>query len=157
MLDAELLGFLLRARAAMFGTRMDQEAMPPDLERFAQNYGSAPGCMLAARDADGRVVGSIACRPYDHRFAHLHYDARGVVEVVRLFVVPELRRQGLAQALFHQLQAWAAQQDVHTLYLHTHPFLPGAITFWQRMGFRLLCVDDDPLWQTTHMDRPAAA
>ncbi|MFT4242505.1 MAG: GNAT family N-acetyltransferase [Acidovorax sp.] len=157
VLDAEVLGFLLQARAALFAGRMDLDAMPPDLRHFAQSYGTAPGRMLVARGAEGRVVGSIACRAYDHRFAHLHYPNGGVVEVVRLYVAPGQRRQGLARRLFLTLKAHALAQGVNTLYLHTHPFLPGAIDFWRAMGFRLLCVDDDPPWRTTHMEWVARA
>ena len=150
-LDGEVLGFLLHARAALFAGRMDLDTVPPDLEGFAQVYGTAPGCMLAAWSAEGRIVGSIACRAYDHRFPQLHYPRHGVVEVVRLYVDPHQRRQGLARRLFMALKAHALAQGAHMLYLHTHPFLPGAIDFWRAMGFSLLCVDDDPQWQTTHM------
>lgn len=97
------------------------------------------------------MLGSIACRAYDQRFAHVRYPDQRVVEVVRLYVAPALRRQGLARALFLALQAHALDQGVQMLYLHTHSFLPGAIDFWRRIGFKLLGVDDDPVWQTTHM------
>lgn len=107
--------------------------------------------MLVARGTNGGVVGSIACRAYDQRFGHLNLGSHGVLEVVRLYVAPEFRRQRLARALFLALKTHALAHGVQTLYLHTHPFLPGAIDFWQSMGFRLLCVDDDPVWQTTHM------
>ena len=39
------------------------------------------------------------------------------------------------------------------MYLHTHPFLPGAIDFWLRQGFEVVDVDADPVWRTTHMQR----
>jgi hypothetical protein len=38
------------------------------------------------------------------------------------------------------------------LYLHTHPFLPGALGFWERQGFRIVDVESDPVWRTTHME-----
>lgn len=38
------------------------------------------------------------------------------------------------------------------MYLHTHPFLPGAIRFWQKQGFDVVCVDEqDEVWRTHHM------
>ena len=38
------------------------------------------------------------------------------------------------------------------LYQHTHPFLPGAIRFWEKQGFSLTDVETDPVWNTTHME-----
>lgn len=44
-----------------------------------------------------------------------------------------------------------AQAGIQCPYLHTHPFLPGAITFWERQGFVIVDLEADPLWRTTHM------
>jgi len=49
------------------------------------------------------------------------------------------------------LRGAAEQAGVECLYLHTHPFLPGAIAFWERQGFVVIDVEQDPVWQTTHM------
>lgn len=40
-----------------------------------------------------------------------------------------------------------------TLYLYTHPFLPGAISFWHAQGFMDRLAEDDTLWKTLHMDK----
>ena len=95
--------------------------------------------------------GAIGYLPYDHRFRQLDYRGQKVVEVVRLFVLPAYRRSGLAGELYRALRELALQDQVQVLYLHTHPFLPGAIAFWQRQGFEIIDVDADPVWQTTHM------
>ena len=73
------------------------------------------------------------------------------VEVVKLFVEPTQRRAGIATRLFATIKAKALEEGIDQLYLHTHPFLPGAISFWERLGFSLLHIDDDPVWHTTHM------
>lgn len=108
--------------------------------------------MLAAHDDVHGLVGTIAWRAYDHRFAQLDFTGRRVVEVVRLFVAPECRRQGIADALFAALKEQTKGQGIDLLYLHTHPFLPGALEFWQRHGFAVICRDADPEWQTIHME-----
>ena len=143
--------FLQQARAQMFAGRVDTAALAPDLRDFEQTYGPAQGRMLAAHDARGGLAGTIAWRAYDGRFAQLDFAGRRVVEVVRLFVAPECRRQGIADALFHALRQQAREQGIEVLYLHTHPFLPGALAFWQRHGFAVICQDADPEWQTIHM------
>jgi len=149
---AGVVDFVMEARAAIF-PMLAQAPMPADLANFAASY-LAPGAgrFLVARSA-GRIVGAIGYLPYDHRFAQLDYRGRQVVEVVRLFVAPACRRAGLGRRLYLALQALAREDGVELLYLHTHPFLPGAIAFWQRQGFSVVDVEADPLWRTTHMQR----
>lgn len=149
---APVAAFLQAARQAMFGDRVDTSTPQADLRDFASVYAPPGGCMLAAWQGD-RIIGSIAYRAYNGRFAHLAVPSAGTAEVVRLYVDPAWRRQGLAGALFAQLRQRALQQGVQRLYLHTHPFLPGAQAFWQRQGFVSLHQDADPLWQTIHMQQ----
>lgn len=148
---AATVAFVMAARAVIFPMLADSP-MPADLADFAGSYlAPAQGRFLIARDGE-RIVAAIGYLPYDHRFAQLDYRGRRVVEVVRLFVEPAYRRGGLARRLYEALKALAVEQGVEVLYLHTHPFLPGAIEFWQRQGFRIVAVEDDPVWRTTHMD-----
>ncbi len=146
---AEVVAFVESARRELF-PMLVAAPLPHDLAHFAETYLDGAGCFLEARD-DGRLVAVIGYVPYDHRFAQLDYHAERVVEVVRLFVLPAYRRQGLAGALFSALREQAVQAGIDCLYLHTHPFLPGAIAFWERHGFAVVDVEQDPVWQTTHM------
>lgn len=148
---AAVVDFVMRSRAEIFPL-LDASVLPPDLAAFAAVYREGGGArFLLARDA-GRVVASIAYLPYDQRFAQLDYAGRRTVEIVRLFVLPEYRGAGLASALYRALAAKARDAGVQVLYLHTHPFLPGAIEFWRRHGFAIVDVESDPVWQTTHME-----
>ncbi|MBI6917779.1 GNAT family N-acetyltransferase [Pseudomonas monteilii] len=146
---AEVVAFVESARRELF-PMLAAAPLPHDLAHFAETYLDGAGCFLEARD-DGRLVAVIGYVPYDHRFVQLDYHAERVVEVVRLFVLPAYRRQGLAGALFSALREQAVQAGIDCLYLHTHPFLPGAIAFWKRHGFAVVDVEQDPVWQTTHM------
>lgn len=148
----EVVTFVEAARRELF-PMLAGTPLPHDLAHFASTYLDGAGCFLEARD-DGRLVAVIGYLPYDHRFAQLCYRAQQVVEVVRLFVLPAYRRHGLAAALFARLRLRAQAQGVDCLYLHTHPFLPGAIRFWERQGFSVVDVEQDPVWQTTHMQLP---
>jgi GNAT superfamily N-acetyltransferase len=145
----EVLAFVDSARRDLFPMLADAP-QPHDLAHFAETYVDGEGCFLEARD-DGRLVAVIGYLPYDHRFAQLDYHAAPVVEVVRLFVLPAYRRHGLAAELFAALRQQAMLAGIEYLYLHTHPFLPGAITFWERQGFTVVDVEPDPVWRTTHM------
>ncbi|MEN5037304.1 GNAT family N-acetyltransferase [Pseudomonas sp. TWI929] len=146
---AEVLAFVDSARRELF-PMLAKAPLPRDLAHFAETYLDGAGCFLGARDG-GRLVAVIGYLPYDHRFAQLDYHAGQVVEVVRLFVLPAYRRHGLAGTLFSALRERAVQAGIDCLYLHTHPFLPGAIAFWERQGFTVVDVEQDPVWQTTHM------
>jgi GNAT superfamily N-acetyltransferase len=145
----EVLDFVLSARAELF-PKLSATGMPDDLARFTEVYLRGAGRFLSARH-DGQIVASIGYLPYDRRFPHLPYPDLKVVEIVRLFVLPSQRRSGLAGALYRSLKDLAVADGVEVIYLHTHPFLPGAIEFWQRQGFAIVDVDADPVWQTTHM------
>lgn len=145
----EIVEFVNCARKDMF-PKLAHSPMPDDLLDFAGVYLHGGGHFLTARAGDA-LIAVIGYVPYDHRFAQLDYRALEVVEVVRLFVQPQFRRSGLAAALFSALREHARRAGVQCLYLHTHPFLPGAIEFWQRQGFAIVDIDPDPLWQTTHM------
>jgi len=148
---AAVLEFVLRARAEIF-PMLDSAGMPADLANFAQVYLEGGGGKFLIARRDGEIVAAIGYLPYDGRFAQLDYGHQRVVEIVRLFVIPQLRRSGLASRIFLELKEQARQQGVEVLYLHTHPFLPGAVGFWQRQGFHVVDVEDDPVWRTTHME-----
>ena len=147
----EVVAFVDNARRELFPV-LANAPLPNDLAHFEATYLDGEGCFLEARD-QGRLIAAIGYLPYDHRFQQLDYQGKHVVEVVRLFVLPEYRRHGLAAALFAALRDQAIEDGVECLYLHTHPFLPGAIRFWARQGFGVIDVEDDPVWQTTHMER----
>ena len=147
----EVLDFVLQARAELF-PKLSAAGMPDDLAQFEATYLEGDGRFLVARN-DGQIVAAIGYLPYNQRFSQLDYQGRKTVEVVRLFVLPAFRRFGLAGELYRALEAMAQADGVEVMYLHTHPFLPGAIDFWVRQGFEVVDVEEDPVWQTTHMQR----
>lgn len=146
----ELVDFVMAARAQIF-PMLDATVLPVDLQHFERVYLSGEDGYFWLARCDGEIVAAIGYLPYDHRFAQLDYAGRRTVEIVRLFVAPPFRRFGLAKALYERLREHAAAAGVKVLYLHTHPFLPGAIRFWERQDFAVVDVEADPLWQTTHM------
>jgi GNAT superfamily N-acetyltransferase len=147
----DVLSFVLQARAELF-PKLSATGMPADLAQFEATYLQGGGHFLVARD-DDQIIAAIGYLPYDNRFSQLNYQGRKTVEVVRLFVSPAFRRFGLAGRLYRALEAMARADGVEVVYLHTHPFLPGAIDFWGRQGFEIVDVEDDPVWRTTHMQR----
>lgn len=122
-----------------------------ELANFQQTYLDHPDGAFLVAYAEGTLVGTIAYVVYDYRFPQLQLGDDRVVEVIRLYVHPDWRRGGLGSKLFASLEEEARQEGIQRLYLHTHPFLPGAIRFWEQQGFAVIHKDDDPVWHTTHM------
>ncbi|MCV4340827.1 GNAT family N-acetyltransferase [Pseudomonas capsici] len=144
------IDFVMRSRAEIF-PMLDASVVPADLADFERVYLNAQDGRFLIALCEGEIIAAIGYLPYDHRFAQLDYTGRRVVEIVRLFVSHEFRGAGLAGRLYGALKAHADASGVEVLYLHTHPFLPGAIRFWEKQGFVTVDVENDPVWQTTHM------
>ncbi|KAF5240216.1 hypothetical protein FOXYS1_15462 [Fusarium oxysporum] len=151
-----VVDFITKARADMFPfldqSSSDQMAQK-ELDIFKDRYLDHPQGAFLTACSDGRLIATIGYVAYDGRFSHITLEPENVVEILRLYVKPEWRRAGLASKLLDTLVETARKSSVKQLYLHTHPFLPNAIDFWRRKGFSIITVDEDPVWQTTHMRR----
>jgi GNAT superfamily N-acetyltransferase len=139
---------------SLFGAKASKPH--PDHITFKSTYSHPNGRLLVASTPTKEIAGIIAYRKYDRRFAQseLAFDnVAKVVEVVRLFVEPELRGQGIATSLIKALMEMAREDNVRVMYLHTHPFLPGAQYLWQKEGWRVVVKEDEEPWFTIHMRR----
>lgn len=149
-----ILDFIQAARKSMFpmlNASSHRQPVSQELETFQHVYLEHPdGAFLVAR-VGGVLVATIGYVPYDYRFPELQLGKGRTVEVVRLYVDPDFRRTGLASRLYAALSRTAWETGIEQLYLHTHPFLPGAVTFWERNGFSIIQEDQDPVWRTIHM------
>lgn len=125
--------------------------VPKDLQNFEQYYVHDPlGCFITVKDQN-RIIGTIAYRAYDHRF-DLNLPSN-TVEVVKLFVLPEYRRKGIATKLCDMLFSHAKNNRITSLYLHTHPFLPAAEEFWTLQGFKVIQREWIDTYDTIHMSK----
>jgi GNAT superfamily N-acetyltransferase len=139
---------------SLFGAKASKPH--PDHIAFKSTYSHPNGRLLVASTPTKEIAGIIAYRRYDGRFKQpeLAFDnAAKVVEVVRLFVEPELRGRGIATSLIKALVERAREDGVEIMYLHTHPFLPGAQYLWQKEGWRVVVKEDEEPWFTIHMRR----
>lgn len=140
---SEVLIFISHARKDMFPNRL---LAPDDANLFG------PGSyFIEARDK-GRLIAVIGYVPYNHRFPQFDYHNSKTAEVVRLYVLAPYRCFGLATILFDMLRERAMMEGIRCFYLHTHPFLTKAIGFWEKRGFKVTHVEEDPEWRTTHME-----
>ncbi len=61
----------------------------------------------------------------------------GEVEIKRMFVRPEHRGKGIAQAVLAELERWAREQGNTTFVLETGKRQPDAIRLYQKSGYAL--------------------
>lgn len=148
-----LVAYVKEFRKQLF-PMLDHSQVPKDLSCFEDSYLDNPlGCFLEAINQQGEPVGVIGMSAYNHRFDYLNYANFKVVEVARLYVEPAYRRNGIATKLVDQLEQTAKLRGIDLLYLHTHPFLKGAVEFWQRCGFRQTLTKHESGFVTIHMEK----
>lgn len=75
--------------------------------------------------ADGQPVGCGAFKEYEP----------GMVEIKRMFVRPERRGQGIAQAVLRELEQWAQQESYTSCVLETGKRQPEAIRLYEKSGY----------------------
>lgn len=52
--------------------------------------------------------------------------------------------------MFERLEEVAERKGVKRMYLHTHPWLEGAVRWWEKKGFKVLEREEGE-WRTVHM------
>ena len=82
------------------------------------------GLFLAAEVA-GEPVGSGAWRAM----------GAGVAEIKRVYVVPRLRRRGLAQLIVHELERRAARSGHRSVVLNSGAEQPEALRLYEQLGY----------------------
>lgn len=126
-----------------------------DLSHMAAAYTQeARSALFAAFDQNGKVVGTIASRPYDDRIEFVTgcYAIDKTAELSRCYVAGSLRRQGIAGRLVMAIEDYCRQVGYTTICLHTHRFLPGGYPFWLSRQYKNRIIGNDPL-DTVYMDK----
>ncbi|SDW71274.1 GNAT family N-acetyltransferase [Paenibacillus sp. PDC88] len=150
----QVIAFVMKIRKEVF-PMLSSEQLPQDLDQFEQHYVLRKNAaFFAAIAEDGSVLGTIGICPYDGRLKQIEgrYDLSTTAEVVKCYTDSTCRRSGIGTALFEAAASFSRDAGYETLYLHTHAFLPGAIPFWTAKGFTDRLAEEDPVWQTLHMD-----
>ncbi|MFN8614853.1 MAG: GNAT family N-acetyltransferase [Vampirovibrionales bacterium] len=77
----------------------------------------------------------------------------GIAELQKLYFLPQLRGQGVGQALLHHCVHMARRCGYTTLYAETVPHMHTAIALYQKAGFLPV---ENPLGCTGHAERCTA-
>jgi GNAT superfamily N-acetyltransferase len=62
----------------------------------------------------------------------------GEMEIKRMFVLPDFRRQGFAQMVVKNLESWAQELGYENCILETGKNQPEAIQLYQKIGFQII-------------------
>lgn len=121
--DADCLrGEQRRELDARYGSDDHEPGTPPSAKDVP--------VFLVAREADGTPVACGGIRPLPDSVI-----GPGVVEVKRMYVVPDARGTGVATAVLRALEAAAAEIGAHSVVLETGTRQPDAIRFYEREGY----------------------
>lgn len=77
---------------------------------------------------EGQAVGCGAFKQYED----------GVAEIKRMFVLPNQRRKGIAQAILNELELWAKNTGCHFCLLETSNKLTNAIALYRKSGYTII-------------------
>ena len=135
---------------------MDHNQLPFDILHFNTHYIDRDDAgLFIAIDEAGTIIGTIGYLPYDGRFDQLQdlYKHVKTTELVRCYIDANYRRMGIGSALYHTVLRSIQDAGYEKVYLHTHPFLPGGMSFWKEKGFVKRLEEKDSVWQTLHMDQ----
>jgi GNAT superfamily N-acetyltransferase len=162
-LDTALWNYAFEVHRSLFGNLCLPEKSLKGIENLAGNIGDRRNCFLVCR-LDDQIVGMVGYLEYTRRFRKpdntlrddLAYPGETVVEVMRLFVDPQLRSRGVATIMVQELVRRARSAHVDVMYLHTHDFLTGAQQFWEKNGWKVVARDDDEPWNSVHMEMRVA-
>jgi putative acetyltransferase len=102
---------------------LDSEVLAPD-----RVFKASGGAFFVAVDDEGRHVGT----------AGLVLTDPGVGEVRKLFVLPDVRGQGVGKALLDTVLDAARERGLERLRLVTRGRYDRAIRLYERVGFRLV-------------------
>ena len=119
---------LLEAPDAFCSTLAREEALAPDTwaARVAQSVVSGIDCPLVA-DAGGEFV-ALA-------WAKLDADDAGIVNLFQMWVAPEWRGRGVAEALLRHAIDWAEARGARAVQLGVNCANGAAVSLYARAGF----------------------
>ncbi|UGB32008.1 GNAT family N-acetyltransferase [Metabacillus sp. B2-18] len=150
---SHIIEFVMKMRQELF-PMLKGEELPQDLLNFEKSYiQTKNAAFFYVVSEDGEIIGSVGVTPYDGRFQQLKdvYHLSNSAEIVKCYIDSNYRRLGIGTALSKMATSYSKKSGYRSLYLHTHPFLPGAIPFWKSQGYKEILAEDDPVWQTLHM------
>ncbi len=143
--DLDAARRLFRAYAERLDFDLDFQDFEAEMEVLPGPYAPPHGAILLA-EVDGAAVGVVAVQPLDDE---------GACEMKRLYVDPDVRRQGLGRALALGIIEAAQDLGYDVMRLDTVASMTAARTLYRSLGFEeRSAYYHNPLDDAVYMERP---
>ena len=115
---------------------------------------------VAVDNGSNQIVGTTAVRtggpkspPHPQRLAE-RYDYSRTAQLMRVYIVAEQRRRGIARALVEAAKNFVmAEGGYDVIYLHTNAGIPGAEVFWRSAATtEVYDARGEDTWNTIHFE-----
>src|ERR1700722_8210231 len=115
---------LVRQYIASLNLDLSFQNIENELQNITTEYGVPSGCFFIARTSE-KAVGCIGLRK--------HKD--GICEMKRLYVMPEIRGQGIGKLLIQRVIEEARKLNYRKMLLDTLPTMTAAQEIYKDLGF----------------------
>ena len=126
--DGDSVRELVFGVLAEYGLTGDREGTDRDLDDLVGSYEDRGGRFDVLVAEDGRIVGCVGLSPL----------REGVVELRKMYLLPEYRGKGAGRRLLDHALASAKDLGFRRVELETNSSLVDAIRMYERYGFRLV-------------------
>ncbi|MGE3724625.1 MAG: GNAT family N-acetyltransferase [Candidatus Sericytochromatia bacterium] len=123
--DAVAIQKLVFSVLNSYGLTPDPEGTDTDLNNLEQAYFQSGGYFGVIENPETKIVGSFGLYPLDSQTA----------EVRKMYLLPEVRGQGLGKASLTRLLDCAQAKGFQRLHLETNRVLKEAIALYLKFGF----------------------
>lgn len=139
--DNSAIAAIIRKVSQEFGLAAESgfAVADPILDNLSQVYANENSHYWVIEDENGQIFGGGGISP-------LKGDAT-LLEIQKMYFLPELRGHGFAQKILEQCFAFAKTQQFQTCYLETTQSLWQAIKLYEKLGFEHL---ESPRGNTGH-------
>ena len=139
--DNATIAQIIRTVSQEFGLASDAgfAVSDPVLDDLCQVYRQSDACYWVVTDSKGHVFGGGGIAPLQ--------GGSSVLEIQKMYFLPEIRGQGLAKTLLEHCFHFARQHGYPTVYLETTSALYQAVQLYEELGFIRL---EQPLGNTGH-------
>ncbi|GAB1741887.1 hypothetical protein NU219Hw_g7293t1 [Hortaea werneckii] len=130
---------LFEAYALALGIDLSFQDFAAEVANLPGKYALPTGCLLLARDTEGRSVGCVGFRPLsvDGNDGGDGTDTAGLCcEMKRLYVDPSQRGSGMGKMLAERVIVEARRMGYQRMRLDTLPSMQSARALYKALGFR---------------------
>jgi putative acetyltransferase len=138
--DDAAIARVIRATLEEFGAARPGTVYFDESTDHLSDLFKKPGSLYLVAEYEGRIVGGGGIYPTEGL-------PEGTAELVKMYLLPEMRGIGLGGRLIQAALDWAAQACYSQVYLESMPELQKALKTYERFGFRYL---DAPLGNSGH-------